>query len=78
MADLINQFKDNKKLNRRAFLDSLARISVLGAILFLVGFLFTKRKIDYSGTGECALNTDCGNCPGFDGCNLKEKKVINK
>jgi hypothetical protein len=63
-------------MDRKTFISSFMRISLLGGLVFLTGFLVTRRSV--SGRDGCSKSTLCSNCPELAGCEkteaIKEKK----
>ncbi len=60
-------------LNRRDFIQTLVRGSILAGLTLLTGALvYRSRK------GGCESGFACGSCPKSDGCNLAEAKAFRQ
>ena len=63
-------------MDRKAFISGLMRISLLGVLVLLTGFLMAKRNVN--SLDSCNNNSLCSNCSKLSGCRkpeaIKQKK----
>jgi len=62
-------------MDRKTFINSLVRLSLMGGLVLLTGFLAAKRSLIHQ--DSCSRNTFCDNCSEYTGCRkpqaLKQK-----
>jgi len=63
-------------MDRKTFISRFMRLSLMGGLVLLTGFLATRRSV--SGQSGCNINSLCNDCPELSGCTkeeaLKQKK----
>jgi len=57
-------------MDRKTFISRFMRLSILGGLVLLTGFLVTKRSV--SGQSGCNINSLCSDCPELSGCTKQE------
>ncbi|HKM93904.1 MAG TPA: hypothetical protein VJY41_09645 [Prolixibacteraceae bacterium] len=60
-------------MKRKEFINYFARYGIVGAIVFLTGFLLLKREVKVSGR-SCSEMKMCKSCKKYQTCALPEKK----
>ena len=56
-------------MNRRKFIQSFFRYSILGGILVLTGFILFKRRVTLE--SSCTENFACKTCKKYNKCEIK-------
>ncbi len=55
--------------NRREFLRNTGRIAMLGVLVFIPGYLISKKRVSVN-PENCDLSIQCNNCRKKSNCNL--------
>jgi len=57
-------------MDRKEFINRGMRLFLLGGMVFLTGFLVSRRKLIQA--NSCSPETVCSNCPKLSDCNEEE------
>ena len=60
-------------MNRKAFINTLARGGIGVSMAVLTGVLISRRQITLE--KECGLNLQCRSCSGLKACQLPDAKI---
>ena len=60
-------------MNRKAFINTLARGGILATMALLAGVLISRKQISIE--KECGLNLQCRSCTGLKACEFPEAKI---
>jgi len=63
-------------MDRKTFIHSAVRFSILGIMALLAGFLVIRRNVVTPGT--CSRDSICGDCPGLKTCRKPEALKLKK
>jgi len=60
-------------MNRKTFISSLFRGTILAGMALLAGVLLTRKQVSLE--KSCGLNIQCRNCTKLKACDLPEAKI---
>jgi hypothetical protein len=63
-------------MDRKEFINRVIRIFLLGGMVFLTGFIVTRRKLKQG--NACTPDTVCGSCPKLSDCSKEEALKLKR